>query len=160
MNKSFKGVLSNIWCLRNPMNRGGWWATVHGVASARHDLVHHHQFAELLVKPREQCFIEPWAQPVNFQTNEKAHCKQIKQELSIFEVIKVTEIYKFKSCPTQASISFVLLNVTSSLAFLHGSCYPAGIGQAAPWRTKTLLLQWIFAVNVSGWFLLRAFVSN
>ena len=81
-----------------------------------------------LVKSRQQCFIELWTQPVNFQTKGKAHCKQIKQELSIFEVIKLTEICKFKSCPTQASISFVLLNVTSSLPFLHGSCYPAGIG--------------------------------
>ena len=94
--------------------------------------VHRHQFAELLVKPREQCFIEPRAQPVNFQTKEKAHCKPTKQELSMFEVIKLTEIYKFKSCPIQASILFVLLNVTSSLPFLHGSCYPAGTGQAAP----------------------------
>ena len=26
-------------CLGNPMDRGAWWATVHGVASAGHDLV-------------------------------------------------------------------------------------------------------------------------
>ena len=26
-------------CLENPMNRGAWWATVHGVARVRHDLV-------------------------------------------------------------------------------------------------------------------------
>ena len=25
-------------CLRNPMDRGAWWATVHGVARAGHDL--------------------------------------------------------------------------------------------------------------------------
>ena len=25
-------------CLENPMNRGAWWATVHGVARVRHDL--------------------------------------------------------------------------------------------------------------------------
>ena len=26
-------------CLRNPMDRAAWWATVHGVARVRHDLV-------------------------------------------------------------------------------------------------------------------------
>ena len=26
-------------CLENPLNRGAWWATVHGVARVRHDLV-------------------------------------------------------------------------------------------------------------------------
>ena len=25
-------------CLGNPMDRGAWWATVHGVARVRHDL--------------------------------------------------------------------------------------------------------------------------
>ena len=25
-------------CLGNPMDRGAWWATVHGVAKFRHDL--------------------------------------------------------------------------------------------------------------------------
>ena len=25
-------------CLDNPMDRGAWWATVHGVARVRHDL--------------------------------------------------------------------------------------------------------------------------
>ena len=24
-------------CLENPMDRGAWWATVHGVARVRHD---------------------------------------------------------------------------------------------------------------------------
>ena len=26
-------------CLENPMDRGTWWATVHGVSIVRHDLV-------------------------------------------------------------------------------------------------------------------------
>ena len=26
-------------CLENPMDRGAWWAIVHGVARVRHDLV-------------------------------------------------------------------------------------------------------------------------
>ena len=26
-------------CLENPMDRGTWWATVHGVTSVRHNLV-------------------------------------------------------------------------------------------------------------------------
>ena len=26
-------------CVENPMDRGAWWATVHGVARVRHDLV-------------------------------------------------------------------------------------------------------------------------
>ena len=26
-------------CLGNPMDRGAWWATVHGVTRVRHDLV-------------------------------------------------------------------------------------------------------------------------
>ena len=26
-------------CLENPMKRGAWWATVHGVSRVRHDLV-------------------------------------------------------------------------------------------------------------------------
>jgi len=30
-------------CLGNPMDRGAWWATVHGVARVRHDLaINHH----------------------------------------------------------------------------------------------------------------------
>ena len=33
-------------CLENLMDRGAWWATVHGVTRVRHDLVtklqHHH----------------------------------------------------------------------------------------------------------------------
>ena len=27
------------YCLENPMDRGAWWATVHGAARVRHDLV-------------------------------------------------------------------------------------------------------------------------
>ena len=27
-------------CLENPIDRGAWWATVHGVTRVRHDLVH------------------------------------------------------------------------------------------------------------------------
>ena len=26
-------------CLENPVDRGAWWATVHGIARDRHDLV-------------------------------------------------------------------------------------------------------------------------
>ena len=26
-------------CLENPMDRGAWWATAHGVAKVRHNLV-------------------------------------------------------------------------------------------------------------------------
>ena len=26
-------------CLENPMDRGAWWATVHGVTKSQHDLV-------------------------------------------------------------------------------------------------------------------------
>ena len=26
-------------CLENPLERGAWWATVHGIAGVRHDLV-------------------------------------------------------------------------------------------------------------------------
>ena len=29
-------------CLGNPMDRGAWWATVHGVARVRHDLATEH----------------------------------------------------------------------------------------------------------------------
>ena len=29
-------------CLGNPMDRGAWWATVHGVARVRHDLATKH----------------------------------------------------------------------------------------------------------------------
>ena len=31
-------------CPNNPMDRGAWWATVHGVARVRHDLVTKQQF--------------------------------------------------------------------------------------------------------------------
>ena len=34
-------------CLRNPMDRGAWWATVHGVARVRHDLVTKEQQQQL-----------------------------------------------------------------------------------------------------------------
>ena len=32
------GNLFQYSCLGNPMNRGAWWATVHGVAKVGHDL--------------------------------------------------------------------------------------------------------------------------
>ena len=31
------GNLLQYSCLGNPMDRGAWWATVHGVAKVRHD---------------------------------------------------------------------------------------------------------------------------
>ena len=31
------GNLLQYSCLENPMDRGAWWATVHGVAGVRHD---------------------------------------------------------------------------------------------------------------------------
>ena len=34
-----KGNLLQYSCLENPMDRGAWWATVHGVTSIGHDLV-------------------------------------------------------------------------------------------------------------------------
>ena len=34
-----KGNLLQYSCLGNPMDRGAWWDTVHGVATVRHDLV-------------------------------------------------------------------------------------------------------------------------
>ena len=33
-------------CLGNPMDRGAWWATVHGVKKVRHDLVTKQQGTE------------------------------------------------------------------------------------------------------------------
>ena len=33
------GNLLQYSCLGNPTDRGAWWATVHGVARVRHDLV-------------------------------------------------------------------------------------------------------------------------
>ena len=30
-------------CIGNPMDRGAWWATVHGITRVRHDLVTKHQ---------------------------------------------------------------------------------------------------------------------
>ena len=39
-----------LWysCLDNLMDRGSWWATVHGVARVRHDLViNNHQYQKL-----------------------------------------------------------------------------------------------------------------
>ena len=32
-------------CLENPMGRGAWWSTVHGVTRVRHELVIQHQQA-------------------------------------------------------------------------------------------------------------------
>ena len=32
------GIPLQYACLRNPMDRGAWWATVHGVARVGHDL--------------------------------------------------------------------------------------------------------------------------
>ena len=43
-------------CLGNPMDRGIWWATVHGVARVRHDLVtkeqqqQHVHFEDVIIK--------------------------------------------------------------------------------------------------------------
>ena len=39
---SLKKEMANLLqysCLENPMDRGAWWATVHGIARVRHDLV-------------------------------------------------------------------------------------------------------------------------
>ena len=33
-------------CLENPMDRGAWWATAHGVARVRHDLAFEHEREE------------------------------------------------------------------------------------------------------------------
>ena len=33
-----RGNPLQYFCLENPMDRGGWWATVHGVQRVRHDL--------------------------------------------------------------------------------------------------------------------------
>ena len=33
------GYPPQYFCLENSMGRGAWWATVHGVARVRHDLV-------------------------------------------------------------------------------------------------------------------------
>ena len=32
-----KGTPLQYFCLENPMDRGAWWAAVHGVARVRHD---------------------------------------------------------------------------------------------------------------------------
>ena len=37
------GNLLQYSCLENPMDRGAWWATVHGVAGVRHDWGTMHQ---------------------------------------------------------------------------------------------------------------------
>ena len=44
------GNLLQYTCLKNPMDRGAWQATVHGVARVRHDwqLNHHHHQASFL----------------------------------------------------------------------------------------------------------------
>ena len=49
------------FCLENPMDRGAWWAIVHGIARVGHDLStrpppHHHHFKKdkLYVRPEEK----------------------------------------------------------------------------------------------------------
>ena len=37
------GTSLQYFCLKNPMDRETWWATAHGVARVRHDLVTKHQ---------------------------------------------------------------------------------------------------------------------
>ena len=37
-------------CLENPMARGSWWATVHGLQRVGHDLANKQQQQKLLVK--------------------------------------------------------------------------------------------------------------
>ena len=41
--------------LENPMDRGTWWATVHGVARVRHDLVSKQQ-----QKTAQNKILKPW----------------------------------------------------------------------------------------------------
>ena len=45
------GNLLQYSCLKNPMDRGAWLATVHGVARVRHDLMtkHHPPLQEYLI---------------------------------------------------------------------------------------------------------------
>ena len=48
--KGMAPYLLQYSCLENPMDGGAWWATVHGVARVKHDLVtnhHHHQMQKV-----------------------------------------------------------------------------------------------------------------
>ena len=43
-------------CLENPMDRGAWWATIHGVTRVRHNLVTEHTCIHYVIWP-----LIPWA---------------------------------------------------------------------------------------------------
>ena len=53
------GIPLQYACLRNPMDRGAWQATVHGVTRVHHDLVTKQQQPgrELSILPRDNFFI-------------------------------------------------------------------------------------------------------
>ena len=38
-------------CLENPMDRGAWWATIHGVTRVRHNLVTEHTCIHYVIWP-------------------------------------------------------------------------------------------------------------
>ena len=46
------GNLFQYSCLGNPVDRGAWWATVHGVAKVRHDLAAQHHAEQKKKKKR------------------------------------------------------------------------------------------------------------
>ena len=60
-------------CLENPMDRGAWWATVHGVAKSQtrlSDFTHTHTHTHRLViafLPRSKCLLIPWLQSPSAQ---------------------------------------------------------------------------------------------
>ena len=49
---------SNYSCLKNPMDRGAWWATVHGVVKSRTWLSNLHSLRELATQWRSQQLLE------------------------------------------------------------------------------------------------------
>ena len=54
-------------CLRNPMDRGVWWATVHGVAKVRQDLA---------TKPLSKYVLAIWlSPPLSWNYSLKSHLK-------------------------------------------------------------------------------------
>ena len=53
------GNLLQYSCLGNPMDRGAWWATVHGVAKSRTQLSDYTTTTTLLLLDAQSCLIEP-----------------------------------------------------------------------------------------------------
>ena len=142
-------------CLENPMDRGAWWATVHGVARVRHDWV---------TKPHHPCTEEENSRGPRTEP----------QESSGSEVHLLTILWKFLSVLLQSSLpplnypsifrpsppSFVASRAVHFFVFLIKIISFLQKGSYSQNYTLLKIFLYLFLVALSLHCCLRAFSSG